>query len=224
MNNQIIEILGILILGFGLIAFAHTFSITGLISAIDSTPIVKIDQPANNETMTQTIQVDVTAQDDVKVARVELFIDEQKFGEKNTKPHYFIVNTSKLTDGIHELQAKAIDSAGNIGESKKVKIFVKNVLWDKDKPNLYIKLPVLGQELKGIFTMTAKATDNKKIDRVEFFADGALIGIGIPKIPNYSFAWNTQTIANGEHEIIVKAIDTAGNFTQKSARIKVKNK
>jgi RHS repeat-associated protein len=60
--------------------------------------------------------------------------------------------------------------------------------------------------------LTAAATDDRRVDKVEFYIDGALIGTSTGPSP-FGITWNSASVANGAHNITAKAYDDAGNTT-----------
>lgn len=58
-------------------------------------------------------------------------------------------------------------------------------------------------------SITANASDDIGVDRVEFLLDGALLGSDASA--PCSFAWNSATASNGAHALAARAIDLAGN-------------
>jgi hypothetical protein len=57
--------------------------------------------------------------------------------------------------------------------------------------------------------VTANATDNVGVTRVELRANGALVGSDTAA--PYQFAWNTASVANGSVQLSATAYDAAGN-------------
>jgi len=73
-------------------------------------PEVVIVAPGAQAQVPPSFQVEITANDDVSVDRVELFIDGQLLGTMQQGP--FIFATSALGAGPHNLRAEAVDKAG----------------------------------------------------------------------------------------------------------------
>ena len=63
--------------------------------------------------------------------------------------------------------------------------------------------------MSGITTLTATATDDQGIQRVEFYIDNVLRFTDL-KLP-YSYDWDTRYFDDGRHSLKVRAVDTAGN-------------
>lgn len=89
---------------------------------------------------------------------------------------------------------------------------------DTQAPSTSITAPSNGATVSGTTTVSASATDDTGVTRVEFFLDGALASSDTTS--PYSFDWNTTTAANGAHSLSTKAYDAAGN-TGTSATVSV---
>jgi hypothetical protein len=81
---------------------------------------------------------------------------------------------------------------------------------DTTPPTTSITAPVSGSSAKGSTTVTATASDNVGITKVEFYLDGALQGTSTAA--PYSWTWNTTASADGGHSLTTKAYDAAGNI------------
>ncbi|MGE3539868.1 MAG: S8 family serine peptidase [Candidatus Tectimicrobiota bacterium] len=86
-------------------------------------PSVRIISPANNSTVARTLQIAVSATDNVGVMRVELYIDGALYGTSTTAPYAFAWNTRKASSGAHRLEARAYDRQGNIGLAAPVTVY-----------------------------------------------------------------------------------------------------
>lgn len=76
-------------------------------------------------------------------------------------------------------------------------------------PTVTINLPNDSTDLKGTTTITAEAIDNVGVTKVELYIDGILTATQI-ELP-YAFSWDTSPLKAGQHTILIKAYDTAGN-------------
>ena len=70
----------------------------------------------------------------------------------------------------------------------------------------------------GAVSVTANASDNVGVTKVEIYLNGALQST-LTSAP-YSFNWNTLAAANGAYTVSAKAYDAAGNVGQ-SANVAV---
>jgi Bacterial Ig domain len=80
---------------------------------------------------------------------------------------------------------------------------------DTTPPTCSITSPAAGATVSGTVTITATASDNVGVTKVEIYVDGAL-RTTVTTAP-YSWSWNTTTFANSSHTITAKAYDAAGN-------------
>ncbi len=78
-------------------------------------------------------------------------------------------------------------------------------------PSVNVTAPANGATVSGAVTVTASASDDKGVVRVEFFVDGALAATDTSA--PYSFAWNTAAVSSGQHALKAVAFDTAGKST-----------
>jgi hypothetical protein len=76
-------------------------------------PTVAIDAPAENAAVHGTVGVQVRANDDTGIARVELLIDGAPIDVRTVAPYGFNWSASSAAIGPHVLQAAATDRAGN---------------------------------------------------------------------------------------------------------------
>ncbi|HEY2090507.1 MAG TPA: Ig-like domain-containing protein [Thermoanaerobaculia bacterium] len=80
---------------------------------------------------------------------------------------------------------------------------------DTTPPTTSITAPTSGATVSGTTTVSASASDNVGVTKVEFYLDGALQSTDTTS--PYSWSWNTTTAANGSHSLQSKAYDAAGN-------------
>jgi regulation of enolase protein 1 (concanavalin A-like superfamily) len=85
---------------------------------------------------------------------------------------------------------------------------------DTAPPTAAITRPAAGATVKGVVTITASATDDVGVERVEFLVDGALVHTDT-QAP-FSFAWDSTAVPNGAHQLTARAADAAGNATTSS--------
>ncbi|NOK20015.1 M20/M25/M40 family metallo-hydrolase [Corallococcus carmarthensis] len=87
---------------------------------------------------------------------------------------------------------------------------------DTTAPTVALTAPASGATVNGTTSITATASDNVGISKVEFLVDGAVKGTVFSS--PYSYAWDSRTVANGSHTVTAKAHDSAGNNTTATAR------
>lgn len=93
---------------------------------------------------------------------------------------------------------------------------------DTTPPTTSITSPTGGATLSGTASLSASATDNVGVSRVEFYAGTALLGTATAS--PYSVSWNTTTVANGTYSLTTKAYDAANNVgTSTTVSVTVNN-
>jgi len=93
---------------------------------------------------------------------------------------------------------------------------------DTTAPTADVTSPPAGATLTGSAVVTADATDNVGVTKVELYIDDTLGG-WVASTP-YSWTWDTTGHADGSHRLAVKAYDAAGNQgSSSSVSVNVKN-
>jgi subtilisin family serine protease len=95
---------------------------TGALPPDAIAPDVTILSPTDNSLVSGMVPVDVAANDNVGVARVELFVDAARFASSSAAPYQFVVDASTLSPGTHKLRAVAYDTSGNVSSTKILKV------------------------------------------------------------------------------------------------------
>ncbi|HET8901002.1 MAG TPA: Ig-like domain-containing protein, partial [Holophagaceae bacterium] len=153
-----------------------------------------------------------TASDNVGVTKVEFYIDGSLAGTDTTSPYSVTYNSASLANGSHSLVAKAYDAAGNVGSSTAVSFSVNNGTGgDTTAPTASAS----ESGTSGTITLSATASDNVGVTKVEFYVDGSLKGSDTTS--PYSMTLNSTTLANGTHSLVAKAYDAANNVGSSSA-------
>ncbi|HEY2093972.1 MAG TPA: Ig-like domain-containing protein [Thermoanaerobaculia bacterium] len=93
---------------------------------------------------------------------------------------------------------------------------------DTTPPTTSITAPTNGSTVSGTVNVTANASDNVGVTKVEFYMDGALRTTDTTS--PYSWSWDTTTFANSSHSLVTKAYDAAGNVgTSSTVTVTVNN-
>lgn len=120
------------------------------------------------------------------------------------------LDTQLLSNGSHLLQVVADDRATITPEVAllSVPIVVSNCVSTRS-PTAVLTAPTAGSTLQGTVTLTATASDDGRIDRVEFFVNET--GLATDQTSPYSKTWNTVGFPNGSVALTAKAYDMCGN-------------
>jgi leucyl aminopeptidase len=93
---------------------------------------------------------------------------------------------------------------------------------DTTAPMAAITAPAGGSTVSGVVTVSANASDNVAVSRVEFWADGVFKGSD--STSPYSYAWDTAGLPNGSHTLMARAVDTSNNVgTSATVTVTVSN-
>jgi chitodextrinase len=185
-----------------------------------SPPSASIQSPGEGSTVSGTVQVTAPASDDVAVTKVELYVDGTLVATSSADPFSFQWDTTRFPDGIHWVYARAYDAARNYGTAEFPSLTVDNGGGgDRTPPTVSITAPSDGSTVSGQVNVTADASDDVSMDRVEFAVDGSVQSTATS--PPYAFGWDTAGAAIGPHTISARAFDAAGNSTATSASVTV---
>jgi subtilisin family serine protease len=86
---------------------------------------------------------------------------------------------------------------------------------DTTPPTVTVTSPSAGATIVGTATLSADATDNVAVTRVDFVVDGAVVGSD--NTAPYSITWNSTSGGNGNRSLIARAFDSGGNFAASTA-------
>lgn len=174
------------------------------------------DQEAPKVSVGQTgtsgsISLSATATDNVGVAKVEFYVDDDLVGTVLYSPYSMKLDSNTLANGKHTLAAKAYDDAGNVGTSAPVTFTIDNAAADKEPPVVSVQQ----SGTSGPISFNATATDNVGVIKVEFYVDSLLKGTDSTE--PYGMTLDSLTLTDGLHVLSGKAFDTAGNVGVSSA-------
>jgi YD repeat-containing protein len=86
---------------------------------------------------------------------------------------------------------------------------------DTTPPTTSITSPAAGSTVSGTVAISASASDDVGVTKVEFYVDGALRATDTAA--PYSASWDTTTATNASHTLTAKAYDAAGNVGTSAA-------
>lgn len=143
--------------------------------------------------------------DNVGVTRVEFHVDDSLNALVNAAPWTASLDLTGLT-GPHALTAKAYDAAGNVAVSSSV-AFTPGGSASADTQAPSVSASVSGTS--GTISLSATASDNVGVAKVEFHVDG--IKVGTLSAAPYAMSLESTALANGSHTLTAKGYDAAGN-------------
>ncbi len=174
-------------------------------------PTVSIASPTGGS-VSGTVTVSASASDNIGVSRVDLWINGALALSDAAAPYQFSWDTTKLANGLATLRAVAYDTSGNAGLSALVTVTIANgTPPDTTPPTVSISSPT-GGNVSGTVTVSASASDNVGVARVDFYVNGGLVDTD--SAAPYQYSWNTTSLPNGAAQLKAVAYDAAGNSTQ----------
>jgi len=175
-------------------------------------PTVAITSPVATAAVSGIVPVSTSASDNVGVSSVEFWVNDVLQTTERVAPYLFSWNTTGLASGAYTLMAKAYDAAGNLGTSEAIPVTVVN---DTTPPTVSLTSPVNNKTVSETLAITASATDNVGVTKVEFYLDGTLLFAG--NTAPFSYRWDTSAIVCGGHTLSAKAYDAAGNVGESAS-------
>ncbi|MFN5746492.1 MAG: S8 family serine peptidase [Methylococcaceae bacterium] len=79
---------------------------------------------------------------------------------------------------------------------------------DSTPPTITLTSPSLGQSLTGTTIVSANASDNVGVSKVDFYVDSILVASSTSS--PYSASWNSASVPDGAHQFSAKATDSSG--------------
>jgi RHS repeat-associated protein len=178
-------------------------------------PTLHIQSPANHSIVRSDVVIQIDAQDDVAVTRLEVTVDGNSLTVPAKPPYQITWDTLAYNDGDHNIAAAAWDAAGNQTDAN-ILLTVDNAVPDVD-----ITLPAEGVTVSGSLQVQASASDNTGLENVELLVNGSSQGV----IQNAPFEWtiDTAALADGVTSLSVIATDTAGNSATAEITVQIDN-
>ena len=90
-------------------------------------PVVALTNLAANSILSGTIAITASASDNIAVSRVEFYVNGVLKTTDTVSPYSFNWDTTTVANGAYNLNAKAYDAAGNVGQSSTIAVSVNNV-------------------------------------------------------------------------------------------------
>ena len=142
-------------------------------------------------------------------SQVEIWLDGVSVGD--------LGNTKSLgSTAIRRIQL-GDNTIGHIYDVAFDNILVNNIFIDMTPPTVALSEPSDNAIVREDVTLTADATDNSTIDRVEFFAAGNLIGTDYTS--PYNLIWASSAVGDGPVTLTARAVDFGFNSATSAARI-----
>lgn len=155
------------------------------------------------------------ASDNVKVKKVEYYINGVLKATDILSPYSYRWNTKSVADDSYVISAKAYDMAGNSTQSSSVSVTVDNTA-----PTVSIIAPLNKATVSGNVSVSVDAGDNFGVTKLEYYLNGSLKATQTAS--PYIFNWDAGAYARGTYRLTVKAYDAASNAVSKTVIIYVR--
>ena len=178
-------------------------------------PTGALTSPPAGSTVFGNTSIQVTAADDQLIDYIEFYIDGNLNGTFDCNGPSCTASynweTVNENEGEHIIQVILVDGWNNNTILTPISVVVDNIDQDDIHPTVVITSPASGATVNGNVLIETLATDNLEIDKVEFFIND--LSVFIDSLgPDYSFLWQTDTLADDESYILaVIAYDLVGN-------------
>jgi parallel beta-helix repeat protein len=167
----------------------------------------EITSPLSSETVSSTVTVSTKVDARSGVHRVEFYIDDQLEYTDYDVSYEWNWDTTQYMETEHKITAKAYDMLG-LKISTSITVFVDNTA-----PTVLIKEPKPENNYYGTIRVRVNATDNQELANVHFRVDDTE---WLAMTYNHTeLLWkyylNTTTLSDGQHTLMVLALDKASN-------------
>ncbi len=177
----------------------------------DNPPVVSLAASATTVTTSGSVTLTATATDDKGVAKVELYAGTLLLGTATTAPYALTVPVTQANNGSYALTARAYDTIGQAATSSPVNVTVNIGATDDAPPVVSLTSSATTITTAGSVTLTATATDDKGVARVELYAGTLLLGTATT--PPYTLTIPVTQAENGSYALTARAHDTIGQAT-----------
>lgn len=175
---------------------------------VNALPTISWQAPAANTlypTSPATIAMSAVAADvDSGVKRVEFLANEAVVGTATSAPYAF--SWGGVQPGSYALRARVVDNDNTTADTGSVTVRVNGA------PSVSLTAPSANASLVGggTIAVTANASDDIGLKRVEFYIDG--VNVGNATAAPYRFDWTGASA--GTHTLYARAVDTDDVATQ----------
>jgi len=174
----------------------------------DTTPPSMPSSLSATAVSTAQINLNWTAStDNVGVTGYKIFRDGVQIATSSTTTYQ---NTGLNASTTYSYTVAAYDLAGNTSVQSTAAI-ATTLAPDTTAPSVSLTAPVENAVLTGSTSVTATASDNVGVTKVEFYIDGQLKNTDTTS--PYGFTLDSTTLAFGAHVLTAQAYDAAGNVT-----------
>lgn len=190
-------------------------------------PIVSSFTPASGTVVSgPAVSLSALVVDDIAVKQVDFLVNGAIVASDTLAPYAATWDTTATANGSVDYSIRALDTSDNETVSAVRQLTVHNVPPDFTPPSVVLTQPGTGGNppgtgggapapVSGFIVLAADASDDVGVDRVEFLANGTVVGT-VAAAP-YSINWDTASVPNGQATLIARAYDAANNSSDSQA-------
>ncbi len=167
----------------------------------------EVTSPLSGETVSSTVTVSAKVDAQSGVHKLEFYIDDQLEYTDYDSPYEWNWDTTQYTETEHKITAKVYHMF-ELKIPTSITVYVDNT-----PPTVSIKEPKIGNIYSGTISVSVNATDNQEISNVHFRVDNTewLIMTYDPADLLWKYDLNTTILSDGQHTLMVLALDKASN-------------
>ncbi|MDD5687961.1 MAG: Ig-like domain-containing protein [Elusimicrobia bacterium] len=195
------------------------YSFTTSTAPSDNPPTVSISTYTNGNTIAGLVNITGVASDDHGVSRVEFYIDNVCKSTDTSAPYTWSWDTTVYSNVSHTIKVLAYDTISQ-STSSQISVTVNNNVAD-NPPTVSISTYTNGNTVAGLANITAIASDDHGVSRVEFYIDNVCKSTDTSA--PYTWSWDTTVYSNASHTIKVLAYDTISQSTSSQISVTVNN-
>ena len=183
-------------------------------------PVVTLINVSNNEIVTGSKTVTISAADNQSIDNVALYADGQLIGTASISPYQIEFDSTTLRNGFTSLHAEATDLQGNRGESPYLRVNIANIIpEDTSPPQIRILSPLMSESVSGVYIIHLAVKDDVGIDRQSVSVNGDVICTDM--LEGETCQWDTSQHSAGEYIVAASVWDYFGNKTETSTVVNV---
>ena len=189
--------------------------------AVDLPPEISFKAPEDEATVSGEVAIELEVSDDLGVATVEIHVDDDPLITLSEAPWVTTWDSEGWQAGEYDLKAVVTDSGGQTAEALITVTLEVSCAGGDCPPEVTVLSPTEGAILCGVSSLNAMAEDDDAVAQVEFRMDGATVTT--LTAPPYSVEWDTATVEDGAHALVVVATDSGGQTSFDQVDFEVDN-
>ncbi len=206
---------------------SQTVSVNVQNTVPDTTPpSVQINNPSSGSVLSGTVQIAAAGSDNDAVTEIQIYVNGQMNWSGPGNSLVVNTDTTRMPDGPYQIQAMALDPAGNVGVSGMVSVTMSNAAPPPPppppppgEPTVTFITPLDGDSVhprKQSFTVDASSPNG--MSYVQFLIDGVAQRKKDTSAP-YTLMFATRNWSAGTHVITAVAVDQVGQMAEASITV-----